>query len=45
VLQRLGEILVAAAAEPDEDEVGVEVTSAGEGVRRLEGGEDALGAR
>ena len=42
MFQHLGEVLVAAAAEPDEDQLGVEVACAGERVRRLERGEDAL---
>src|SRR5215467_10369834 len=43
-LQHLGEVLVAAAAEPDEDQVGIQIPGAGERVCRLERGEDALGA-
>src|SRR5262245_53980821 len=42
--EHLGEVLVAAATEPHEDQVGVEVSSAGERVGRLERGEEALGA-
>src|SRR5262249_53314953 len=44
-IQDLGEVLVAAAAESDEDELGVEVASTGERMSRLERGEDALGSR
>src|SRR6185312_9949330 len=44
-LEYLGEVLVAAAREPDEDQVGVEVARAGERVRGLERGEEALRSR
>src|SRR5690242_10701182 len=42
--ERLGEILVAAAGQTDEDELGVELAGARERVRRLERRDDPLGA-
>ena len=43
--ESLREVLVAAPAEADEDQVGVEVARAGEGMRRLERGDDPFRAR
>src|SRR6266481_2947901 len=42
--QHLSEVLVATAAEPDEDQLRVELPGARERVRRLERGDDPLGA-
>src|SRR6266849_551446 len=42
--QHLGEVLVAAAAEADEDQLRVELPGARERVRRFERGDDPLGA-
>jgi hypothetical protein len=41
-LEHLGEVLVAAAGETHEDQLGVEVERSGERVGGLEGGNDAL---